>query len=109
MMAWLRARTEWKFFATLPKADWRLASAWWIALLLRGILPAAFAIAMGVLVGAVQRGDPLTGPLAFPGGVFVLLQIPSPLHHAPGANPGHRTAASLSDRPTQATARPPAL
>ena len=27
----------------------------------------AFAIAMGVLVGAVQRGHPLAGPLAFAG------------------------------------------
>ena len=32
---------------------------WSIALVLRGILPVAFAVAMGLLVGAVQRGDPL--------------------------------------------------
>ena len=42
----------------LPKADPGLAAAWWTVLLLRGILPAAFAIAMGVLVGAVQHGHP---------------------------------------------------
>ena len=54
-------RKEWKFFGVLLKADPGLAAAWWMALLLRGILPAAFAIAMGVLVGAVQRGDPLAG------------------------------------------------
>ena len=51
----LRQRNEWKFFGVLPKADYRLAVAWWIALLLRGVLPAVFAIAMGVLVAAVQR------------------------------------------------------
>jgi ATP-binding cassette, subfamily B, bacterial len=63
----LTARKEWQFFAVLPKADPGLAAAWWVSLLLRGILPAAFAIAMGVLVGAVQRGSPLAGPSTCPG------------------------------------------
>jgi ATP-binding cassette subfamily B protein len=57
-------RKEWKFFSVLPKAAPVLALAWWTALLLRGALPAAFAIAMGVLVGAVQSGHSLAGPLA---------------------------------------------
>jgi hypothetical protein len=42
-------------FGVLPKADRSLAGAWWLVLMLRGVLPAVFAIAMGVLVGAVQR------------------------------------------------------
>jgi ABC-type multidrug transport system fused ATPase/permease subunit len=100
----LTERKEWKFFAVLPKADLGLASAWWAALLLRGILPAAFAIAMGVLVGAVQRGDPLAGPLA-----FVLLQVLSPIHQAVSANLGDRTAAWLYDRLTEACVRPPGM
>ena len=57
MIERLRARNEWKFFGVLPKADRPLAVAWWVVLSLRGLLPALFAIAMGVLVGAVQRGD----------------------------------------------------
>src|SRR4029077_5781225 len=76
----LTDRKEWKFFAVLPKADPFLAAAWWTTLLLRGILPAAFAIAMGVLVTAAQRGHPLAIPLAFTGVIFVLLQVLSPLH-----------------------------
>src|ERR1700732_373481 len=40
----LIARKEWKFFGVLPKASPGLATAWWALLLLRGILPAAFAI-----------------------------------------------------------------
>jgi ATP-binding cassette, subfamily B, bacterial len=56
-------RKEWQFFGVLPNAALGLAIAWWFALLLRGVLPAAFAIAMGVLVGALQRGDPLNGPV----------------------------------------------
>ena len=109
MLQSLTARKEWKFFAVLPKADPALAAAWWAVLLLRGILPAAFAIAMGVLVGAVQHGDRLAGPLAFAGAVFVLLQVLSPIHQAVSANLGDRTAAWLYDRLTEACVRPPGM
>ena len=102
----LWASKEWKFFSVLPKADPGLAAAWWAVLLLRGILPAAFAIAMGVLVGAVQRGQTLAGPLAFAGVVFVLLQVLNPIHRAVSANLGDRTAAWLYDRLTEACVRP---
>lgn len=105
----LRDRPEWKFFAVLPKADSPLATAWWVVLVLRGALPAVFAIAMGVLVGAVQRGDALTGPLAFAGTVFLLLQVLSPIHEAISANLGDRTAAWLYDRLTEACVRPPGM
>jgi ATP-binding cassette subfamily B protein len=105
----LTARKEWKFFAVLPKADPGLAAAWWTVLLLRGILPAAFAIAMGVLVGAVQRGHPLGGPLVFAGTIFVLLQVLSPIHQAVSSNLGDRTAAWLYDRLTEACVRPPGI
>src|ERR1700684_3572393 len=105
----LTERKEWKFFAVLPKAAPGLAAAWWASLLLRGILPAAFAIAMGALVGAVQRGNPLAGPLAFVGMIFVLLQVLSPIHQAVSANLGDRTAAWLYDRLTEACVRPPGI
>ena len=109
MMGRLRARNEWKFFQVLPKADRPLALAWWIALLLRGLLPALFAIAMGVLVGAVQRGGSLAAPLAMVGAVFVLLQVLSPLHQAIGANLGSRTAGWLYDELTTACTGPPGM
>src|SRR6266478_3028469 len=105
----LTERKEWKFFAVLPKAAPGLAFAWWAILLLRGILPAAFAIAMGVLVGAVQRGDSLGGPLALAGTIFVLLQVLSPIHQALSTNLGDRTAAWLYDRLTEACVRPPGM
>jgi ATP-binding cassette, subfamily B, bacterial len=105
----LRARPEWKFFAVLPKADSPLAVAWWSVLLLRGALPAVFAIAMGVLVGAVGRGQPLAAPLALVGVVFVLLQVLAPLNQAIGANLGSRTAAWLYDELTNACVRPPGM
>ncbi len=103
------ARKEFKFFSVLPKADPGLAAAWWAILLLRGILPAAFAIAMGVLVGAVERGHALAGPLLFAGGIFVLLQVLSPIHQTVSANLGDRTAAWLYDRLTEACVRPPGI
>jgi ABC-type multidrug transport system fused ATPase/permease subunit len=105
----LRARKEWQFFAVLPKADRTLAWVWWVVLVLRGLLPAVFAIAMGVLVEAVRRGEPLAGGLALVGLVFVLLQVLSPIHQAVGANLGHRTADWLYGRLTAACVRPPGV
>ncbi|HEX9440454.1 MAG TPA: ABC transporter ATP-binding protein [Roseiflexaceae bacterium] len=102
----MRERQEWKFFGVLPKADRALTVVWWVVLALRGVLPAVFAIAMGVLVGAVQRGDDLAPPLALAGTVFVLLQVLTPIHTAIGANLGDRTAAWLYDRLTEACIRP---
>ena len=109
MLRSLTDRKEWKFFGVLPKADPGLAGAWWTILLLRGILPAAFAIGMGLLVAAVQRGGPLGGPLAFAGAIFVSLQVLSPIHQAVSANLGDRTAAWLYDRLTEACVRPPGM
>jgi hypothetical protein len=105
----LRERSEWKFFGVLPKADRALAAAWWAVLVLRGVLPAVFAIAMGVLVGAAQRGGGLAGPLTFAGAVFILLQVLTPIHQAVSANLGDRTAAWLYDRLTEACVRPPGM
>jgi ATP-binding cassette subfamily B protein len=105
----LRARPEWKFFAVLPKADRSLAVGWWVILGLRGVLPALFAIAMGVLVGAVQHGTGLGASVALVGVVFVLLQILTPIHQAPSANLGDRTATWLYDRLTDACIRPPGM
>ncbi len=107
----LRERNEWKFFAVLPQAAPGLAVAWWAILILRGVLPAVFAVSMGALVGAVQAGSAqaLAGPLTFVGTVFVLLQVLPPIHLAVGANLGDRTAAWLYDRLTEACVRPPGM
>jgi ABC-type multidrug transport system fused ATPase/permease subunit len=109
MIERLRARNEWKFFGVLPKADRPLAIGWWFVLLLRGVLPALFAVAMGILVGAVQRGESLFAPLGLVGVVFVMLQVLSPLHQAMGANLGSRMAAWLYDELTTACVRPPGM
>ena len=100
------SRQEWQYLAALPKAIAPLAAAWWAILLVRGTLPGAFAIAMGVMVGAVQAEASLGAPLALVGGTFVLLQVLSPLHQAVSANLGSRTAAWLHDQLTVACATP---
>jgi ATP-binding cassette subfamily B protein len=105
-MTRLRRRQEWQFFGALYRADPRLAVAWWAVLVGRGLLPAGFAVATGALVGAVQAGDDLAGPLATVGVVFMLLQVLTPIHQAIGANLGDRTAAWLYDRLTEACVAP---
>jgi ABC-type multidrug transport system fused ATPase/permease subunit len=105
----LTDRNEWTFFAALPRADRLLATAWFAMVVGRGLLPAAFAVAMGILVDAIQRGAPLAAPLAIAGTVFVLLQVLPPIHQAISGNLGDRTAAWLYDRLTIACVRPPGI
>ena len=105
----LRASNQWKFIGVLPRAGRPLAFAWWTILVLRGLLPAVFAIAMGALVGAVQSGADLITPLVWFGAIFVLLQILPPIHRSVGANLGSKTAAWLYDQLTIACVRPPGM
>jgi ATP-binding cassette subfamily B protein len=102
----LRQRKEWMLFAALPHADRRLATTWWAVVVLHGALPALFAIAMGMLVAAVQRGDALTAPLAIAGVIFVLLQVLTPVQTAISHTLGDRVAAFLYDRLTAACLAP---
>jgi ABC-type multidrug transport system fused ATPase/permease subunit len=98
-----------QFFGAIFRADPGLATAWWAVLILRGVLPALFAIVMGVLVAAVQRHGDLTSALAATGIIFVTLQVLPPVHTAIGMNLGDRTAAWLYDRLAEACVRPPGI
>jgi ATP-binding cassette subfamily B protein len=109
MIARLRARQEWIFFAALPHASRGLAAAWWGLVGLRALLPAGFAIAMGALVGAVQRGDSLAVPLAAVGTTFMLLQVLQPVHKAVSASLGSRLALWLHDELARACVEPPGI
>ena len=109
MLDRLRARQEWQFLKVLPKANRVLATLWWVVLLVRGVLPALFAIAMGLLVGAVQGDAQLAPPLVLVGVVFVLQQTLAPLHQTVGANLGSSTAAWLYDELTVACVEPPGM
>ena len=109
MIRKLKARPEWKFFGVLPKANRVLALAWWGVLLLRGLLPACFAVAMGLLVGAITRSSSLVAPLALVGTLFFLLQVLAPLHQVISMNLGSQTSGWLYDQLTTACVRPPGI
>jgi ABC-type multidrug transport system fused ATPase/permease subunit len=105
----LRRRDDWKFFSVLPKASGSLAAAWWAILIVRGVLPAVFAIATGVLIRAIETHAGFAGPLALVGVIFVLGQILPPIHTATSLNLGDNTAAWLYDKLTAACVRPPGM
>jgi len=95
-----------RFFGAMFAAAPRLASAWWILLLLAGLLPAGLVVAMGHLVSAVQRGDSLGGPLTAVGILFVALQIAQPVHAQVGAILGQTLSTRLNHRLLRATTAP---
>jgi ABC-type multidrug transport system fused ATPase/permease subunit len=105
----LRARPEWQFFAALPKADPLLAAAWWALLVVSGAMPAVFAVAIGVTVGAVQQDGPVGAPLAFTGAVFVIMLAATPILTAVSMNLGNRLSALLNERLIRACVEPPGI
>ena len=102
----LRDRNDVQFLSVLFAADATLAAAWSGGLVLRGLLPAAFALAMGALIGAVQARSPLGVPLTAMGVAFVAMQVLAPLHRGLSQNLGSRTASWLYDRLTRACVGP---
>ncbi|HEY5848555.1 MAG TPA: ABC transporter ATP-binding protein [Microlunatus sp.] len=105
----LRARPEWRFFAVLPKADLPLAVAWWLLLIAGGALPAVFAVATGLTVGAVERSTSLVGPLLLTALTFVGMQVLTPLHTAVSMNLGNQVSAYLNERLILACVTPPGV
>ena len=109
MIARVRSRPEWQFFTVLPRASAPLAALWWLLLIVRGALPALFALAMGQLVGTVQHGGELAAPLTKVGITFVLMQVLMPVHQAVSSNLGSRVAAWLNDELAGACVDPPGI
>ena len=105
----LRARNEWIFAGVLPQAAPGLSAAWWGLLLARGLLSPLLSVSMGMLIAAVQGGEPLTLPLALLGANFVLLQALPPMHQAVGANLGSQAASWLNDQLAITCVRPPGM
>jgi ABC-type multidrug transport system fused ATPase/permease subunit len=93
----------------MHRAAPRAAVLWWALIVLRGILPAAFALSMGVLVDAVQDGASLVPGLTLVGLVFVAMQSLGPVHDAVSSNLGATTSSWLHDRLLHACITPPGL
>jgi ATP-binding cassette, subfamily B, bacterial len=98
ILADLRTRPATRFFVTITRGVPGFAVAWWSVLLVRALVPAGLAVATGVLVGRVQSGGSLTGPLVAFGVVFVLSQVGPPLHQVVGMLLGHHVSNVLNDR-----------
>ena len=104
-----RQSAEWRLFRAFFSASPRLAIVWWSLVVLRGMLPAAFVVAMGVLVSAVQHGHSLALPLTLIGVVFIALQALGPVHDAVSSNLGAQVSAWLHDQLMRACVGPPGL
>ena len=109
MIEKLSRRDEWQFVKMFGEASPGLATLWWLFLVGRGVLPALFAVGMGLLTGAVQHQSGILVPLAFVGLLFVLVQILSPLHLAISQNLGNKTAALLYEKLTETCITPPGM
>jgi len=109
VVARVRQRQEIVLAAALWRADRPLAAGWWAVLAVRGLLPAGFAVATGVLVAAIERHSGLAAPLIAVAVVFVGMQVLGPLHTAVSGNLGDRTAAWLYDELTAACVAAPGI
>jgi len=93
VVARVRQRQEFALVAALWRADRPMAAGWRALLAVRGLLPAGFAIATGLLVTAIERHSGLAAPLITVAVVFIGMQVLGPLHTALSGNLGDRTAA----------------
>ncbi|MFD9596428.1 ABC transporter ATP-binding protein [Kitasatospora sp. NPDC059973] len=105
-IARLRERDEWTFFAVLPRAHRGLAVAWWALIVVRGALPALFAVTVGLLVDAIDDHASPTGPLCAAGLVFVLFRLLVPFHSLVGTALGERLSCLLHDLLVESTTAP---
>jgi ABC-type transport system involved in cytochrome bd biosynthesis fused ATPase/permease subunit len=105
----VRRSPVWQLFSVMHRAAPRSTVLWWAMIVLRGLLPAAFALSMGVLVDAVQNGASLAPGLTIVGIVFVAMQSLGPAHDAVSSNLGATTSSWLHDRLLDACITPPGL
>jgi ABC-type multidrug transport system fused ATPase/permease subunit len=97
------------FFRALHRAAPRLSVAWWVLLVLGGVLPALFSVVTGAVIDAIDRSASLIGPLVVTGILFTLMQVIGPVHLVVGQNLGRRGADHLNDRLLRAATAPPGI
>jgi ABC-type transport system involved in Fe-S cluster assembly fused permease/ATPase subunit len=106
MMGRIRQSAEYRFLALLARVDPVLGAVWWGFVLVRALLPAAFAVSMGVLIGAVKDGQALGATLWTAGLVFALMEALPPVNGAVSANRAQKTTTYLHDALLEASLAP---
>lgn len=101
-----RRRPEVGLNATMFQATPLYAWAWWILLVVRGLLTAGISLSIGWLISSVQREVSLAAPLTVTGIVFTLLLVLQPIHQVVSSNLGSRLAAWLYDQLMETTTGP---
>ena len=102
----LRQRQEFALNSAMFRATPLYAWAWWILLVLRGLLTAVISLSIGWLISSVQRDVSLAWPLTVTGIVFTLLLVLQPIHQVVSSNLGSRLAAWLYDELIATTTAP---
>ncbi len=99
-----------RFFGAVHAASPRLSTAWWTLVVLRGLLPAAFAVGMGVLVAAIDgRRAARARPRRRRRSCSSPCRSPGPFHDAVSANLGATTSSWLHERLLEACDGAPGL
>lgn len=98
-----------RFFRVLPSADSKLTATWWAFIILCGLMPALFSLAVGFMVAAVKAKTSLALPLAALAVSFILMQVLTPLLKQVGENLGDRLAMWLYDLMLRASTAPPGV
>lgn len=102
----IRNSGEYKFLALFTRVDRKLGWAWWGFLLLRCLLPAAFAISIGNLISSIQRGNGIDGSLVWVGVLFAAMQSLPPIHAAVSATLAQKLITYLHDVLLEASLEP---
>ncbi len=97
MLERVRKSAEYQFLTLLTRVDAGLGAGWWLLILVRAVLPAAFALSMGSLITAVNDGNEVGASLYAVGGLFFAMQMLPPIHGAISANLASKTTTYLHD------------
>jgi ABC-type transport system involved in Fe-S cluster assembly fused permease/ATPase subunit/type IV secretory pathway TrbD component len=106
LVARVRKSAEYRFLALLTRVDPVLGGVWWAFVVLRSVLPAAFAISMGVLITGVKDGQALGPRLWATGLLFALMEVLPPINGAVSANLAQKTITYLHDQLLEASLAP---
>lgn len=105
----LRTSAEWRFLNVVLRTAPAQAVVWWGLVVVRGLVPAAFTLAVGLLVGTLQRGEPALLPLLLVGAAFIAMNALAPVHEAVSGLLGRVVGYRLQDRVLSAALAPPGI